>query len=61
MGLIDKFKDTGNMADEQWLGRQKLATTHESMDCVQAMVSQHSRQIASQYFPTHGSDFVKTQ
>ncbi len=53
MWLNDKFKDTGNVADEQWLGRKKSATMHESMDRVQAMVSQHphtsSRRIASTF------------
>ncbi len=41
MRLIDKFRDTGNVADEQWLGRKKSVTMRESMDHVQAVVSQH--------------------
>ncbi len=53
MWLIDKFKDTANMADKQQLRRKKLATLRESMDRVQTAVSQHrhtsSHRIASTF------------
>ncbi len=39
--LLDKFKDTDIVADEQWSGRKKSTTTREYVDCVEAVVSQH--------------------
>ncbi len=41
MRLIDKFKFTGNVTDEQQSGRRKLVTACESMDHVQTVLSQH--------------------
>ncbi len=39
--MVDKFKDTDNVADEQRSRRKKSVTTRELIDCVPAMVNQH--------------------